>query len=115
MFIFISLSFLAWNRVLGSWRRILDHSPTTSVLESLSFSTVLLLASGLKDQYDTNKKKGDGRLLNSCMAKYGANSCPVKSSLLGVLRTPFHDILTSQTTNWPSCICEHHPVLPFVS
>lgn len=108
MFIFISLSLLAWNRVLGNWRRILDRSPTTS--ESLSFS--ILQASGLKDQYDTNKKKGDGHLLNSCMVKYRANSCPVESSLLGVLITPFHDILTSQTTNWLGCMCEHHPFLP---
>lgn len=85
MFIFISLSLLAWNRVLGSWRRIPNLNPTTSVLKA---TILLLLASGLKDQYDTNKKKGDGSLLNSCTAKYRANYCPIESSLVGVLRTP---------------------------
>lgn len=85
MFIFISLSLLAWKRVLGSWRPIPNLNPPTSVLKA---TILLLLASGLKDQYDTNKKKGDGCLLNSCMVKYRANYCPIEPSLLGVLRIP---------------------------
>lgn len=85
MFIFTSLSLLAWNRVLGSWRRIPNLNSTTSVLKA---TILLLLASGLKDHYDTNNKKGNGCLLDSCMAKYRPNYCPIESSLLGVLRTP---------------------------